>query len=120
MPPTSNARQQLAGKVLNLAVGEGNKVVALEKVEDALAKQVHNYAYVAAVVEAVAQVDASVSVLLVVNLERGEHPKFDLAGIAVLLDRPNDLDGDKLVALSVSGLDNLAKRALTQQLDHLI
>lgn len=119
-PRTSNAGEQLAGKVLNLAVGEGHKVVALEEVEDALAKQVHNYAYVAAVVEAVAQVDASVAVLLVVDLERGEHPQFYLASIAVLLDRPNDLDGDKLVAMSVLGLDNLAKRALAQQLDHFI
>lgn len=120
VPRTSNAGEQLAGKVLNLAVGEGHKVVALKKVEHALTKQVHNYAYVAAVVEAVAQVDASVAVLLVVDLERGEHPQFDLASIAVLLDRPNDLDGDKLVAMSVLGLDNLAKRALAQQLDHFI
>lgn len=120
VPRTSNAGEQLAGKILNLAVGEGHKVVALEEVEDALAKQVHDDAYVAAVVEAIAQVDAPVAVLLVVDLERGEHPEFDLAGIAVLLDRPNDLDGDKLVAMSVLGLDNLAKCALAQQLDHFI
>ncbi len=117
---TSNTGQELAGKVLNLAVGKGHKAVALQEIEHALAEKVHDDADVAAVVEAVAEVNAAVPVLGVVGSQRLEDPQFDLAGLAILLYGPDDLDGDELLGGLVSCLYDLAKRALPEQLDHLI
>ena len=110
---TGYAGEQLTCKVLDLAVWEGHKVVALQEVEDALAEEVHDDADVAAVIEAVTQMDASVPVLLVIGLESRQHTKFDLASIAILLNRSDDLYGDELVASLVLGLDHLAESALS-------
>ena len=111
----------MARKVLNLAIGKGNEIVALKKIEDALTQKIHDDANVAAVVEAVTKVDAAVAVLLVVCLQRGQNTQFDLASIAVFLNRPNDLDGDILVVASpVTGLHNLSERALSKELDHRV
>ncbi len=105
---------------MDLAVGEGHKAVALQEIEHALAEKVHDDADVAAVVEAIAEVDAAVPVLGVVGSQRLEDPEFNLAGLAVLLYGPNDLDGDELLGGLVPCLYDLAKRALPKQLDHLI
>ena len=105
---------------MDLAVGEGNKAVALKKVEDALAQKIHDDANVASEVEAVSQVDAPVPVLLVIRFERGQDSKLNLTRIAIFLDRSNDLDGDKLVASPVLRLDNLAECALPKKPYHLI
>jgi len=111
----------LSSKVLDLTVREGHEVVALQKVEHALAEKVHNDAYMSAVVEAVPEMYAPVPVLLIVGLQRAQDPKLDLAGIAVFLDRADDLDGNAFVAASaIDGLDDFAKRALSQELVHLI
>lgn len=104
----------MSGETLNLAVREGDKVVALQEVEDTLAEKIHDDTDVAAEVEAVPQVDTTVAVLLVVGLERGEDSQFDPRRIAVFLHRPNDLDSNKLIASTVLSLDDLAEGALAK------
>ncbi len=49
--PTSNAGEQLSCKVLYLCAWKWDKAVALQEIEDALAKQVRNNAYVVSVVK---------------------------------------------------------------------
>lgn len=117
---TCNAREQLTRKALDLAVGKGHEAVALEEVKDALAQQIHDDANVPAVVEAIAQVDAAVAILGVVGLESGQDANLDTRGIAVLLDRPDDLDSHRLVASSVPGLHHLAKGALAEEACDLV
>jgi hypothetical protein len=110
----------LPGKVLNLAVRKGDKAVALEKVENALPQEIHDDADVASVIEAVSQVDASISIFLVVGLERGQHAKLDSGSIAVFLDGSNDLDSHRLVPLQIAGLYHFAKGALSKKANDLI
>jgi hypothetical protein len=50
---TSHTCQQLTGKALNLAVGERDEVVALEKVKDAGPKQIHDDADVASEIKTI-------------------------------------------------------------------
>ena len=50
---TGNAGEQLTRKTLDLAVGERDEAVTLEKIEDALVKQIHDDADVAAVIKTV-------------------------------------------------------------------
>ena len=71
---TSHASEKLAGKALYLAAWEGNKLVALEKVEHTLAKQVCDYAYVVAKVEAIPKVNTFVPVLAVILRKRLQYP----------------------------------------------
>lgn len=105
---------------MDLTVGERYKVVALQEIEDTGAQKVHDDANVAAVVETIPQVDTSIPVLLIVGLQRLEHSELDSAGISVLLDRADDLDGNKLVAFLVACLDDLAKGALAEKLHDLV
>lgn len=44
-----------------------------------------------------------------------KYPYFNLAGVSVLWDGSNDLDGHTRIIFGVNGLDHLAKGALTQQ-----
>ena len=53
-------------------------------------------------------------------LEPIKHADLDLARVAVLLDRADDLDRDVLPRLQVARLDDLAERALAQQSHDLI
>jgi hypothetical protein len=110
----------LPGKVLDLAVRKGDKAIALEEVENALPQEVHHDADVAAVVEAVPQVDASIPVLLVVGLERVQDAKLNPGGVAILLDRSNDLDSHRLAPLDVASLDDFAKGSLSEETNDLI
>jgi hypothetical protein len=54
MKLTGNAGEELAGKLLDVSAGKGHKLVALEKVKDALAQQVGDDADVVAKVKRVA------------------------------------------------------------------
>lgn len=110
----------MSGKVLNLAVRKGDKAVALEKVENALAQEIHDDADVASVIEAVSQVDATIPVFFVVGLERGQNAKLDSRSIAVFLDGSNDLDSHRLVPLQIAGLYYFAKSALSKETNNLI
>lgn len=112
---TSNTGEELSSKALDLAVGKRDEAVALKKVKDTLTEKIHDDANMAAVVEAVPKVDASVSVLIIVGLEGGENPQFDPGGISVFLHRSDDLDGNELIVPSVTGLDDLAKGALPKE-----
>ena len=105
---------------MNLAVRERHEVVALEEIEDALAKKIHDDADMSSEVEAVSEMNAAISVLLIVGLEGCQDTEFDLAGISVLLYRTDDLDGNELVAFLISGLHDFAECTLAEKLDHLI
>lgn len=50
---TGYTGQELAGKALDLAVGERDKVVALKEVEDTRAQEIHDNADMATIVEAI-------------------------------------------------------------------
>ena len=49
-----------------------------------------------------------------------QHPHLNLAGVAVLGDGANDLDGYSLPCGDVDSLDNLAEGALTKQPYHAV
>lgn len=82
---TSNTSEELSRKALYLAVREGYKAIALEKIKDTLTQKVHDNTYMTSVVETISEMDASVSVLLVVGFECCEHAQFNPRGIAILL-----------------------------------
>jgi hypothetical protein len=65
-------------------------------------------------VEAVPEMDALVSVCLVVGCQRGQNAKFDARGIAVFLDSPYDFDCTSSSLLLIVGLDDLSKCPLTE------
>jgi hypothetical protein len=71
---------------LDLAVRERNESIALEEIKHALIEQVHDDADVAAVVEAIPEMDASIPVLLIVGLEGGQDTEFNPGCIPVLLN----------------------------------
>ena len=71
---TSYAGEKLPSKALDLAAREGNKLVALEKVENTLAKQVCDYAYMIAKVEAIAKVNTFIPVQAVVLRQCLQYP----------------------------------------------
>lgn len=120
MPLTSHTRQQLTRKTLNLTVGKRDEVVTLEKVEDAGAKQIHDDADVASEIETISQMNASIPVFLVVRLQSLQDSQFDPRGISILLDGPNDLDGNQLVSFPVASLDHLAKGSLAKKFVDLV
>ena len=64
---TGDAREQLAGKELDVRIREWRETIALQKVEHALAVEVGDDADVVPEVEAVAQMDAPVAVATVGN-----------------------------------------------------
>ena len=105
---------------MDLAVRKRHKAIALQKVKNALAKEVHNDADVAAIVEAVPQMNAAISVLLVICFERRQNSKLYPGGIAIFLNGSNDLDGDGLAASTVMGLHDFTKCSLAEQTIDLI
>lgn len=117
---TGNARKELAGKALDLTVGKRHKAVSLEKVKNTLTKEVHDNAYMPPIIEAIAQMDTPIAVVVVVGLEGSQHTKFYPRGVAVFLDRTDDLNGNLLVPPSILCFDDLAKGTLTQQTGDLV
>jgi hypothetical protein len=117
---TGNASKELSSKVLDLAVRERHETVALQEVENALAEEVHNNANVAAVVEAVPEMYASVSIFVVICLQSRQYTQLYPRGIAILLDRANDFDGYKSISFPIASLDHLAKSALAKKAADLI
>lgn len=117
---TCYAGEQLPGEVLDLAVRKRDKAVALEKVENALAQKIHDDANVAAVVETVPQMNASIPVLFIIGLERSQDAKLDPGSVAIFLDGSNNLDSHRLVPLNVAGLNHLAKGTLSKKTNNLI
>jgi len=73
---TSNAGEELSGKALNLAVRKWHKLVALEKIEYTLTKQIHDNTNVASVVETIPKMYAAVSVFVIIGFESRQYPEF--------------------------------------------
>jgi hypothetical protein len=65
-------------------------------------------------VETISEMDALVSVCLVVGCQCRQNAKFDARGIAVFLDGPYDFDCTPGSLLLIVGLDDLSKRSLTK------
>lgn len=107
-------------KILDLAAGKGHECVCLEKVKHTLPEKVGNDADVGSKVEAFSEVDAFITVLLVVHGKRRQHTELNLRGIAVLLNGANDLDGTSGARGSVDGFNHFAERALAQKPDNII
>jgi len=101
---------------LYLSAREGDKTVALQKVEDALPKQVRDDTYVISVVERVSKVYAFVAVGLVVQRQGGQHSQLNSRGITVFLHRSDDLDCALGLLLFVPRFHNFAKRSLPEEL----
>lgn len=74
---TSDACQKLPGKALNLTVGKGHKLIALEKVKNALTQQIHDDADMPSVIEAITKVDASISVLRIIGFQGSKYSQFN-------------------------------------------
>lgn len=117
---TSNAGKELAGKALNLAVREGDESVALEKIKDALTEEIHDYADVASVIEAIPQVNTAIPILLIVGLKSSKYSQFYSGSIAVLLYRANNFDSDLFVASPIVGLYYLAEGTLAEKTSNLV
>jgi hypothetical protein len=49
-----------------------------------------------------------------------QHPDLDFAGVTILGNSPDDLDGYSRVGVSIDGLDDFAKGPLAQQSDRTI
>lgn len=79
-----------------------------------MAKKVHDDANVAAVVETVPEVDTAIAVFVIVGLECCENSEFYSRGISIFLHRSDNLDGNGLVPLTVSSLDDFAKCPLPE------
>lgn len=73
---TSHTCQKLSGKVLDLAAWEWHKSIRFQEIENALAQQIRYDAYVIPKVEAISQVDAFVSIFLVVVRKSREYSKL--------------------------------------------
>lgn len=99
---------------MDLTVREGYKIIALQEVENTLAKKVHDNADVATEIESVSKMYATVSVFLVVCLERGKYAKFNPRRISVLLNRSNNFDSNGFVSPLIFGLDDFTKSALPE------
>lgn len=115
--PTGHTCEELSSKVLDLATGERNKAVSLEKVKHTLTEQIGDDADVVAVIEAIPQVDAFVAVLLIIRRQRGQHSQLDPRCIAVFLNRPDDLHRAPGLAVLIIRLDHLSKGSLSKELD---
>ena len=63
---TSYTRKELSGEALNLRAGKWHKSISLEEVEDTLSQKIGDNADVVPEVEGITQMDAFVSVGLVV------------------------------------------------------
>jgi hypothetical protein len=65
--PTSYTRKQLTSKILNLTAWKWNEGIAFEKIKDALTQKISDDANVISEIKAVSQVNAFVSIRLVVG-----------------------------------------------------
>ena len=60
-----------------MAHGERHEAIAFEKVKHALPKEIRNEADMTPEIEAIQEMDASVSILFVVGPERRKNPELD-------------------------------------------
>ena len=117
---TSNTGEQLPGEALDLTAWKRHEAVTLQKVEYTLAQQVRDYAYMAAKVEAVAEVYAFVPIVLVVHGKSGKNSKLDSRSITILLHRSDNLDSASCLLSFVECFDHLSEGALPEQFDDVV
>ena len=72
------------------------------------------------VVKAVPKMDAPIPILVIIGFECWQDSKFYSWRITVLLNWSDDLDRNRLVPLSVSGLHYFAERALAKEFGNLV
>lgn len=113
---TSNTREELPSKALDLTARKRHKSISFQKIENALSKEVGNDAYVVSKVERIAQVYALVSICLIIESQRRKHSQLDTRCIAIFLYRPNNLHGTSGLFPFVICFDDLSKSSLAQQL----
>lgn len=69
-------------------------------------------------VEIIPQVDALVTVRLVVQCKCRENPQLDAGGVTVFLDRSDDFHGAANLLVPIVGLDDLSKCTLAKLFDN--
>jgi hypothetical protein len=112
---TSYTRQELSGEALNLRAGKWYKSISLEEVEDTLSQEIRDNADVVPEVEGITQVDAFVSIGLVVQRQCGENSKFNARCVTVLLHGAYYLDGTLCLSFLVKSLHDFPKGSLAQK-----
>jgi hypothetical protein len=112
---TRNTGQELPSEALDVRVGERNKAVALQKIEQAQVEKVRDDTDMATEVETVPEMDTPVSIVRVVVPERLQCPQLNLGGVAVLLHGADNLHGDVFAGTAIIGLDYLPEGALAEE-----
>lgn len=112
---TRNAGKQLSCKTLDMCTRERHETVPFEEIEHALPEEVGHDTDMIPVVEAVSEVDALVAILFVVRRQRRQDSEFDPGGVAVLLDRTDNLYRTHGLSLLVICLGDFAECPLAQQ-----
>lgn len=112
---TCYTSQKLPSKTLNMAVGEGHKVVVLEEIKDTLTQKRGDDADMATIIKTINAVNASIFVCPIVVFQCSKNSKFIPCGLAVWPRRSNNLHCDKFLKVSVVSLDNLAKGAFAEE-----
>lgn len=79
-----NAAEKLSGECLNVGAREWHEPAGFEKVEDREAKEGCDDANVAAPVEALTQLDAAISVVLIGGAQSLKNSKLDATSITIL------------------------------------
>jgi hypothetical protein len=112
---TSYARKELSGEALNLRAGKWHKSISLEEVKDTLSQKIRDNADVIPEVEGITQMDAFVSVGLVVQRQGRENSQFNARCITVLLHGAYYLDGTLCLSFLVKRLHDFPKGSLAQK-----
>ena len=116
----SYTSKELASKILDVGAREGSKTVRLQEVEDTGSEKICYNTDVVEEIEAVAQMNALVAVVLIVHGEGGQDSKFNPRSVTILLHGADDLDCTLGALSPIVSFDNLAKSTLTEKLDDLI
>ena len=103
-----------------MSVRKWRELVHLQKVKHALPVEVCDNANVVPEIEAVAEMDTPITVVLVVRCQGGQDTELDSRCIAVFLDGADDLDGTFGLLFTIPGFHNFAKCALAKQFDDFI
>lgn len=131
--------EQLAGKGLNVRAWEWHKGATLKEVKDRQPQERCDDANVTSPVEAVAQLDTSIAVVLVCLSKCLQDSKFNATSIAVLSSvsvlcsstvgsqgnadlrhSSDDLDGHLLAVANINRSHDFAKRSLAEEVQKVV
>ena len=115
-----DACEKLLCKLLDVGTWERHEAVRFEEIEYALPVEVCNNADMIPEVEAISQVDTTITIGAVVAGEGGKNTEFDLRCIAVFLNRADDFNSATCASAFVVGFDYFAKRTLAKQTDNVV